>query len=658
MVFVDGGDGTATQYVTGADSEPRRILGGLMVPTALSRTGALSVRLTKSGNLFGQTITNTSGAPITLTSVTVERVTLSAGTATLTIRQGNGGTILASAPATAQDGGLTGPLTYTLAPGATVMIVLQATGGTLTAQLSSGHTWEGLTVGATLITGFTGGTGGAVAEDNGAPAAQLAFQFGAGGTAVRRVEVAAPLGGRVVGDTLTVSLGSGGTPATIDRGSATVQASGYFGVSWAWPITVDRPITLTGMTFLLGMDSTDAPRAGIWEEATGTLLNPDATVAAVANPTSTFTPYTLQPGPAYRIGWHAPSDTNLPAAYNAPVWTGVTFGTGSYTGSAQDVMPGSSTSAYLGYPSFDLIGYYGGQNTLAQSYVKDLPTDLATIRTRLTALEARPIIDAEFIQDTAATMLGNVGVYNDGAGTYTITLPAARTDEEIQDVVAALIQAGANVAKVYDDVGNVLTLSVSGGGTAPSGNSPGVTVSATAPSDPTTGQQWFDTARGYLLTNTGTSSAPLWRDALGADRTPTGSAFTSYRLNITANNGASFTTVGELTLRSVAGGPQIATGGTASASSEIGANYVATQAFDGDQTLRWAGFAPPQWLRYQLAAVASVVEYVVQVVSPSEGPRDWTFEGSQDGVNWAVLDTRTGEAWGSTYEARTYTITV
>jgi len=34
---------------------------------------------------------------------------------------------------------------------------------------------------------------------------------------------------------------------------------------------------------------------------------------------------------------------------------------------------------------------------------------------------------------------------------------------------------------------------------------------------------------------------------------------------------------------------------------------------------------------------------------PDEAPKDWTFQGSNDGVNWDILDTVTGETdWNST----------
>lgn len=110
-------------------------------------------------------------------------------------------------------------------------------------------------------------------------------------------------------------------------------------------------------------------------------------------------------------------------------------------------------------------------------------TDLAALTGRVSTLESTRL-DLEAVQDAVAAMFGTVGSYNDTAGTYTITLPQPRTDEEIQDVVAALIAAGANVTKTYDDAGNVLTLSVTAttGGSSTLQRSP-VTLGLTAEYD-------------------------------------------------------------------------------------------------------------------------------------------------------------------------------
>lgn len=334
MYFIDNLDGTATQHVTSESGVPRRVLGGLLVPTALTRSGNLTTRLTKSGALLGQTITNTSGAPITLTSITVERVTLSGGTATLTIRQGNGGNILATAPATAQDGGLTGALNYTLAPGASVMGILQATGGTLTAQLSSGHTWQGLSLGSTLITGFSGGTGGAIAEDNGAPAAQLAFQFGADGVPARRLNLGAGIVSQVQGDDLDLDViveAAGGLRVVRDRQGAhrvqpalwadTIIPSGITGLYAETDsgYTEIRPPAGTYLRGVSGVPVGSIPE--LWDITTQQLV---ATGAPSTGSAALFDEAVLSAPVAYLIGIR--NTVNVPSGPAGASWAGLSGG--------------------------------------------------------------------------------------------------------------------------------------------------------------------------------------------------------------------------------------------------------------------------------------------------------------------------------------------
>lgn len=76
-------------------------------------------------------------------------------------------------------------------------------------------------------------------------------------------------------------------------------------------------------------------------------------------------------------------------------------------------------------------------------------------------------LDAEAVQDILGTMLGEAqGHYDDAAGTYTINLPSgtSMTDEQVQDIVGALVKAGANTAVAYDDAAGTLTISSTGGG--------------------------------------------------------------------------------------------------------------------------------------------------------------------------------------------------
>jgi hypothetical protein len=90
---------------------------------------------------------------------------------------------------------------------------------------------------------------------------------------------------------------------------------------------------------------------------------------------------------------------------------------------------------------------------------------------------------------------------------------------------------------------------------------------------------------------------------------------------------------------------------TASASSAY-SGYPAAEAFDGDtrDESAWAAAAVgPAWLQAQLAAPGVMTHYTLgrRVGYLLQAPKTWTMKGSNDGVTWTVLDTRTNEAWAS-----------
>lgn len=73
----------------------------------------------------------------------------------------------------------------------------------------------------------------------------------------------------------------------------------------------------------------------------------------------------------------------------------------------------------------------------------------------------------------------------------------------------------------------------------------------------------------------------------------------------------------------------------------------------------WASTTLPAWLQLQPTAPTVVTSYGTTVrIGPSvnQAPKDWTLEGSNDGTNWTVLDTRTGET-PVAGESRVYSFT-
>lgn len=88
-------------------------------------------------------------------------------------------------------------------------------------------------------------------------------------------------------------------------------------------------------------------------------------------------------------------------------------------------------------------------------------------------------------------------------------------------------------------------------------------------------------------------------------------------------------------------------------------------AFDGQTQTNggWVsdGSPMPQWIGYQFPAATVVSSYSIFPCLLYDGglrpPKDWTFEGSNDGTTWTVLDTRTNEPAWSSPVGRSYTFT-
>jgi hypothetical protein len=65
------------------------------------------------------------------------------------------------------------------------------------------------------------------------------------------------------------------------------------------------------------------------------------------------------------------------------------------------------------------------------------------------------------------------------------------------------------------------------------------------------------------------------------------------------------------------------------------------------------------WVQYQSTVAAIVVKYTITSANdvPERDPKDWNLAGSNDGITWTVLDTRSGETFASRFLTKTYTFT-
>lgn len=104
----------------------------------------------------------------------------------------------------------------------------------------------------------------------------------------------------------------------------------------------------------------------------------------------------------------------------------------------------------------------------------------------------------------------------------------------------------------------------------------------------------------------------------------------------------------------------VCTGGTASASSEnAGGGEGAAQAFDDNFTgTKWLSWVPAAWIKYDLGAGNEKIVTSYTVTSGNDSsdrdPMNWTFEGSNDDVNWDILDTRIGQTWSARLQTKTF----
>ncbi len=124
-----------------------------------------------------------------------------------------------------------------------------------------------------------------------------------------------------------------------------------------------------------------------------------------------------------------------------------------------------------------------------------------------------------------------------------------------------------------------------------------------------------------------------------------------WRINVTLNNGsASNWSLTEVVFRTVPGGPQVATGGTASASTTLG-GYPASNAFDGNLSNLYVATQSTGWLQYDFGASNLVAIAEIAIVSRFDGfqtdsPRDFQVQYSDNGSSWTTAWSVTGQTFG------------
>jgi hypothetical protein len=106
----------------------------------------------------------------------------------------------------------------------------------------------------------------------------------------------------------------------------------------------------------------------------------------------------------------------------------------------------------------------------------------------------------------------------------------------------------------------------------------------------------------------------------------------------------------------------VAFGGTATASANGNGVEGAAQAFDGNTGTKWFNTwaAPTGWVQYDFGSglTQTIKRYAVASANdvPGRDPKDWQFQGSNNGSAWTTLDTQSNQTFADRYRMNTYTV--
>jgi len=242
---------------------------------------------------------------------------------------------------------------------------------------------------------------------------------------------------------------------------------------------------------------------------------------------------------------------------------------------------------------------------------------------------------------------------------------AATDVGRINDPVPDTIYVGLAVVSHANGTLNTSTFSnvqITGG----DGGAPAIVPAAPAtllaePGDGAVPLRWQQSfgATGYAVLRSTTSGGPyttIASNVTGGSYTDTSvTNGTTYYYTITATNSAGTSTNSpEGSATPVHPLVNVATGGTAT---DPANNANAKDAFDLNSNTKWLYGGVMGWLRYDLGHTETVQRYtLISADVAGRDPKDWQFQGSNDGVNWTTLDTQFGQVFANRLQQNSYTV--
>ncbi|WP_433062817.1 GH92 family glycosyl hydrolase [Dactylosporangium sp. CS-033363] len=101
-----------------------------------------------------------------------------------------------------------------------------------------------------------------------------------------------------------------------------------------------------------------------------------------------------------------------------------------------------------------------------------------------------------------------------------------------------------------------------------------------------------------------------------------------------------------------------ATGGTLTVSGENGPGEGRAALVDDNSLTKWLTFANTATITDQLTGAMAVKQYTLTSANdlPGRDPRDWALQGSNDGVTWTTVDTRSGIDFADRRQTRAFVV--
>ncbi|KQW00074.1 alginate lyase family protein [Rhizobacter sp. Root1221] len=246
-------------------------------------------------------------------------------------------------------------------------------------------------------------------------------------------------------------------------------------------------------------------------------------------------------------------------------------------------------------------------------------------------------------------------------GTNWAATNVGRIDAPVPDTIYVGLVVSSVTSKLNNSVFSNVQITGGGGG-APSVIPAAPAMLLASPGDGAVPLRWQASfgAASYTVNRSTSSDGRYSTIASGV----TGSSYTdksvtngtTYYYTVTATNSAG--TSGSSPADSATPFHPMVNVATSGEATDSGSTSGAMRAFDQNTGSGWFYRGTTGWLRYDLGYTERLQRYAIRSANGlvPRDPKDWQFQGSNDGATWTTLDTQSNQAFAQRFELKTYAI--